>query len=130
VYYSVTEQMKKALIVVKLVPESSKESNSRIEKKILENSQIPLGTDIEKVEVVEIDSNPYMQKRTSKELQDEYDKEKEAFEFNLVRLRHLEIRARQNPEEWKNITKDYHEQTIKQAEKLKEILEQIHRLIV
>ena len=129
-YYSVTEQMKKALIVVKLVPESSKESNSRIEKKILENSQIPLGTDIEKVEVVEIDSNPYMQKRTSKELQDEYDKEKEAFEFNLVRLRHLEIRARQNPEEWKNITKDYHEQTIKQAEKLKEILEQIHRLIV
>jgi len=122
--------MKKALIVVKLVPESSKESNSRIEKKILENSQIPLGTDIEKVEVVEIDSNPYMQKRTSKELQDEYDKEKEAFEFNLVRLRHLEIRARQNPEEWKNITKDYHEQTIKQAEKLKEILEQIHRLIV
>jgi len=126
----VTEQMKKALIVVKLVPESSKESNSRIEKKILENSQIPLGTDIEKVEVVETDSNPCMQKRTSKELQDEYDKEKEAFEFNLVRLRHLEIRAREHPEAWKNITKDYHEQTIKQALKMKEVLEQIHKLSV
>lgn len=122
--------MKKALITVKLVPEASEASTSQIEKEIREISQIPCCIQIEKVEVVEIDSNPCMQKRTSKELQDEYDKEKQAFEFNLVRLRHLEIRARQNPEEWKNITKDYHEQTIKQAEKLKEILEQIHRLIV
>jgi hypothetical protein len=124
----VAEQMKKALIMVKLVPESSKESNSRIEKKILENSQIPLGTDIEKVEVVETDSIPSMKKGILKELQDEYDKEKQAFEFNLVRLRHLEIRAREHPEAWKNVTKDYHERIIKQALKMKEILEQIHRL--
>lgn len=120
--------MKKALITVKLVPESSKESNSRIEKKILENSQIPLDTDIEKVEVVETDSIPSMKKGILKELQDEYDKEKQAFEFNLVRLRHLEIRAREHPEAWKNVTKDYHERIIKQALKMKEILEQIHRL--
>ncbi|MGD8543625.1 MAG: hypothetical protein PVG48_00720 [Candidatus Bathyarchaeota archaeon] len=120
--------MKKALIMVKLVPESSKESNSRIEKKILENSQIPLDTDIEKVEVVETDSIPSMKKGILKELQDEYDKEKQAFEFNLVRLRHLEIRAREHPEAWKNVTKDYHERIIKQALKMKEILEQIHRL--
>jgi len=130
VYYSVMEQMKKALITVKLVPESSKESNSRIEKKILKNSQIPLSTDIEKVEVVETNSNPSMKKGILKELQDEYDKEKQAFEFNLVRLRNLEIRAREHPEAWKNITKDYHEQTIKQALKMKEILEQIHKLSV
>jgi len=122
--------MKKALIVVRLVPESSKESNSRIEKKILENSQIPLGTNIEKVEVVETSSNPSIKKGILKELQYEYDKEKQAFEFNLVRLRHLEIRAHEHPQAWKNITKDYHEQTIKQALKMKEILEQIHRLSV
>jgi len=122
--------MKKALIMVRLVPESSMESNNRIEKKILKNSQIPLSTDIEKVEVVETNSNPSMKKGVLKELQYEYDKEKQAFEFNLVRLRHLEIYAREHPEAWKNITKDYHERTIKQALKMKEILEQIHRLSV
>jgi len=71
-----------------------------------------------------------MKKGILAELQDEYDKEKQAFEFNLVRLGHLEIRAREHPEAWKNITKDYHEQTIKQALRMKEILEQIHRLSV
>jgi hypothetical protein len=120
--------MKKALIMVKLVPESSKESNSRIEKEIRKDSQISWCVDIEKVEVVETNSNPSMKKGILKELQYEYDKEKQAFEFNLVRLRHLEIRARERPEAWKNVTKDYHEQTIKQALKMKEILEQIHRL--
>ena len=124
------EQMKKALIMVKLVPESSKESNSQIEKEIRKDSQIPQCAGIEKVEVVETDSNPCMKKGILKELQDEYDKEKQAFEFNLVRLRNLEMRAREHPEAWKNITKDYHEQTIKQALKMKEILEQIHRLSV
>jgi len=126
----VTEQVKKALITARLVPEASEASNSQIKKQIREDSQIPCCIQIEKVEVVEIDSNPCMQKGTLKELQDEYDKEKQAFEFNLVRLRHLEIRAHEHPEAWKNITKDYHEQTIKQAEKMKEILEQIHRLSV
>jgi len=124
------EQMKKALIMVKLVPESSKESNSQIEKEIRKNSQISWCNQIEKVEVVETDSNPCMKKGILTELQDEYDKEKQAFEFNLVRLRNLEMRAREHPEAWKNITKDYHEQTIKQALKMKEILEQIHRLSV
>jgi len=126
----VMEQMKKALIMVKLVPESSKESNSQIEKEIRKNSQISWCNQIEKVEVVETDSNPCMKKGILTELQDEYDKEKQAFEFNLVRLRNLEMRAREHPEAWKNITKDYHEQTIKQALKMKEILEQIHRLSV
>jgi len=120
--------MKKALIMVKLVPESSKESNSQIEKEIRKDSQIPQCAGIEKVEVVETNSNPRMKKGILKELQDEYDKEKQAFEFNLVRLRNLEMRAREHPEAWKNIKKDYHEQTIKQALKMKEILEQIHRL--
>lgn len=122
--------MKKALITVKLVPESSKESNSRIEKEIRKNSQISWCNQIEKVEVVETNSNPRMKKGILRELQYEYDKEKQAFEFNLVRLRNLEIRAHEHPEAWKNIKKDYHEQTIKQALKMKEILEQIHRLSV
>lgn len=116
--------------MVKLVPKSSKESNSRIEKEICKDSQISWCHQIEKVEIVETNSNPSMKKGILTELQNEYDKEKQAFEFNVVRLRNLEIRARQNPEAWKNITKDYHEQTIKQALKMKEILEQIHRLSV
>jgi len=122
--------MKKALIMVKLVPESSKESNSRIEKEIRKNSQISWCNQIEKVEVVETNSNPRMKNGILSELQYEYDKEKQAFEFNLVRLRNLEIRAREHPKAWKNVKKDYHEQTIKQALKMKEILEQIHKLSV
>jgi uncharacterized protein (UPF0335 family) len=46
---------KKALISVKLIPESSEVSSSQIEKEIKKKAQIPWCTEIEKVSIEEVE---------------------------------------------------------------------------
>lgn len=60
--YLESDMVKKAYIVVDLVPEASQVSNSQIEREIKKEAQIPWSREIEKVSIEEVE-NPYKELR-------------------------------------------------------------------